>query len=123
MVCEDYDPKLRGCPISSAKFKSDIRYLEPGDLERLRDETLKFHLANYRYKPEFTNDPDAERLGFIIEDNPQSPAVIQGHDRVDLYGYMSMVVATLQVQQKEIQSLRKQLRTLEAAERARGKAK
>jgi len=120
LVCEDHDPKQSGCPISSAKFKSDIRYLEPGDLERVRDETLKFRLANYRYRPEFTNDPDAEHLGFIIEDNPRSPAVYQGHDRVDLYGYMSMVVATLQVQQKEIQSLRKQLGKLQAG---RGKEK
>jgi hypothetical protein len=86
LVCEDHDPKQGGCPISSAKFKNDIRYLEPGDLERLRDETLKFRLTNYRYKPEFTRDPDAEHLGFIIEDNPQSPAVDRGHDRVDLYG-------------------------------------
>ena len=123
MVCEDHDPKQGGCPISSAKFKSDIHYLEQNDLERLRDETLKFHLANYRYRPEFTNDPDAEHLGFIIEDNPQSPAVIQGRDRVDLYGYMSMVVATLQVQEQEIQSLRKQLRTLQATGRTRVKGK
>lgn len=118
LVCEDYDPKQGGCPISSAKFKNDIRYLQQGDLERLRDETLKFRLANYRYKPEFTVDPDAERLGFIIEDNPQSPAVDRGHDRVDLYGYVSMVVASMQVQQKEIESLRRQLRTLQGAERA-----
>lgn len=116
-VCEDYDPKQNGCPISSAKFKSDIRYLEPGDLERLREETLKFRLANYRYKPEFSRDSDAEHLGFIIEDNPQSPAVEQGRDRVDLYGYVSMVVATLQVQEKEIQSLRQQLRALEVQKR------
>jgi hypothetical protein len=113
-VCEDHDPKQDGCPISSAKFKSDIRYLEAPDLERLRDETLKFRLANYRYRPKFTTDPDAEHLGFIIEDNPRSPAVEVGRDRVDLYGYVSMVVATLQVQQREIQSLRQQLRTLQA---------
>lgn len=112
LVCEDYDPKQGGCPVSSAKFKNDIRYLDPGDLERLRDETLKFHLANYRYKPEFTRDPSEEHLGFIIEDNPQSPAVDLGHDRVDLYGYVSMVVATLQVQQKEIQSLRREVQSL-----------
>jgi hypothetical protein len=122
-VCEDYDPKQGGCPISSAKFKNDIRYLEPGDLERLSEETLKFRLANYRYKPEFTSGPDGEHLGFIIEDNPQSPAVDQARDRVDLYGYVSMVVATLQVQEREIQALRQQIRTLQAAKRGAEKRK
>jgi hypothetical protein len=30
-------------------------------------------------------------------------------ERVDLYGYLSMVVATMQVQEKEITELRKEL--------------
>jgi hypothetical protein len=31
------------------------------------------------------------------------------HDRVDVYGYLSMVVATMQVQEAEIAELRRQL--------------
>jgi hypothetical protein len=112
LICEDYDPTAAGCPISSAKFKNDIRYLGDADLERLRDEVLGVHLATYQYKPEFTSDPTSKHLGFIIEDNPESPAVYPGRDRVDLYGYVSMVVATMQVQQKEIQTLRQELETL-----------
>ena len=47
--------------------------------------------------------------GFIIEDQPQSLSVDRGHDRVDMYGYVSMIVAAMQVQEKEIASLRKEL--------------
>jgi hypothetical protein len=123
LVCEDYDPKQNGCPVSSAKFKQDIRYLREPDLQQLHDETLKVRLARYRYKPEFTTNPQTEHVGFIIEDNPVSPAVLRGHDRVDLYGYVSMVVASMQVQQREIQALRKQVQSLQAATRSCGPIK
>jgi hypothetical protein len=67
------------------------------------------HLATYNYKTT-VDDPNPKHLGFIIEDNPpQSPAVDWSHDRVDLYGYLSMVVATMQVQEKEIAELRREL--------------
>ena len=42
-------------------------------------------------------------------DQPLSPAVDSTHHRVDLYGYVSMVVATLQIQEREIAELRKEL--------------
>jgi hypothetical protein len=44
-----------------------------------------------------------------VEDQPQSLAVDRGFDRVDLYGYVSMVVASVQVQEKEIAALRSEL--------------
>jgi hypothetical protein len=66
------------------------------------------HLATYNYKAQY-DDPNPKHLGFIIEDNPRSPAVSWSHDRVDIYGYLSMVVATMQVQEKEIAELRREL--------------
>jgi hypothetical protein len=36
-------------------------------------------------------------------------SVERGKDRVDMYGYLSMVVATMQVQDKEIRALKKEL--------------
>ena len=69
---------------------------------------MQVRLATYNYKGQF-GDPDVKHLGFIIEDNPQSFAVDRGNDRVDLYGYLSMVVAAMQVQEKEIAELRRQL--------------
>ncbi len=110
LVCSDHDPKggPGGCPISTRRYKHGIDYLEQADLERLHEETLGIKLATYQYNPEVAN-PDATHLGFIIEDQPQSPAVDSTHHRVDLYGYVSMVVATLQVQEREIAELRKEL--------------
>jgi hypothetical protein len=105
MVCDDHDPKRGGCPVSSAKFKDAVRYLSDADLERLRDETLATRLTTYRYTGDGTR-----HLGFIVEDQPESMSVDRGHDRVDLYGYLSMVVATLQMQEKEIRELKAQCR-------------
>jgi hypothetical protein len=108
--CSATDPTMSagGCPISSRKFKSDIHYVDDAELEMLRDEALHIRLATYNYKPQF-GDSDARHLGFVIEDDPQSPAVDHGRDRVDLYGYVSMVVATMQLQEREIADLRRQL--------------
>lgn len=58
--------------------------------------------------PQF-DDPNPRHLGFIVEDDPRSPAVEGSFDRVDMYGYVSMVVATMQVQEKEIAELRGEL--------------
>ncbi len=94
--------------MSSSKFKNDIHYVDENQLEQLHDETMQVRLATYNYKGQF-GDPDVKHLGFIIEDNPQSFAVDRGHDRVDLYGYLSMVVAAMQVQERQIADLRRQL--------------
>ncbi len=108
-TCLDHDPQTAGgCPISSRKFKDDIEYLDPAQLERIHDEVLRVRLATYNYKGQYA-DPNPKHLGFIVEDNPQSLAVDRGHDRVDLYGYLSMVVAAMQVQEKEIASLKQEL--------------
>ena len=58
-------------------------------------------LATYTYKPEVA-DPGVTHLGFVIEDNPDSQAVSGARGRVDMYGYVSMVVASMQVQEREI---------------------
>ncbi len=112
MVCDDHDPKAMGCPKSSAKFKENIHYLNEGDLVSLHDETLGMRLASYKYRAPWADGSTATHLGFIIEDQPQSLSVERGHDRVDMYGYLSMVVATMQVQDKQIQKLEKELSSL-----------
>ena len=110
LVCAAHDPKagLGGCPISSREFKDGIEYVDPAGLEQLHDQTLRIRLATYNYKPAYA-DPKPKRLGFIIEDNPASPAVDPAHDSIELYGYLSMVVATMQVQEKEIAALKHEL--------------
>jgi hypothetical protein len=59
-----------------------------------------------------TGSPADQRLGFIIEDDPMSPAVVHDKDRVDLYGYTTMAVATLKVQSQEIEALRREVHEL-----------
>ena len=62
-------------------------------------------LATWRYK----QDPARERLGFMIDDNEQSVAVDLDRDLVDLYGYASLAVATVQLQAQEIEALKREV--------------
>jgi hypothetical protein len=109
-VCARQDPTVApySCPISSRQYKQGITYLDGADLQKLHEHTLSTRLATYKYKSEVA-DPATTHLGFIIEDQPASPAVDVALGRVDLYGYVSMVVASLQVQEREIADLRKEL--------------
>ncbi len=116
-VASAWKQQMVGCPVSSRRYKKDVSYLDDAALASLADRTMATRLATYQYKE---GDP-ATHLGFIIEDDPTSPAVLQGKDRVDLYGYTSMAVATLQVQGREIASLKRDIenlrRELDAAKR------
>jgi hypothetical protein len=98
------------CPISQARHKKDIKYLSEDRKQTLADELLGFRLATYRYKSE--RDDERAHLGFIIDDVAPSPAVTSNGERVDMYGYQTMTVATLQVQAKEIAELRRQVEDL-----------
>jgi hypothetical protein len=115
LVCASQDPKTAfgGCPISSKRYKDGIRYVDDAQLQELHDEALGIRLATYQYKPQ-VDDPGPTHLGFLIEDNAQTPAVDNAHSRVDMYGYFSLIVAGMQVQEKEIAQLRGEL---EAARR------
>ncbi len=108
------------CPISQRKFKKDIAYLTDEDKQRLSSELLRIPLATYRYKSE--GEADRAHLGFIIDDIAPSAAVTEKGDRVDMYGYATMSVATLQVQAREIAELRRQVEDLRA-ELAKSRAK
>jgi hypothetical protein len=73
---------------------------------------MSISLASYSYK----NDPPTarRRLGFIIDDQPDpSFAVDDDRTHVDLYGYTSMLLATVQEQQKEIAELKRRVDRLE----------
>ncbi|NOY25690.1 MAG: hypothetical protein GXP62_07430 [Oligoflexia bacterium] len=116
LVCATQDPKLGvgGCPISLRSAKTDIHYLSTADTSALHDQLMGVRLAGYRYKVEPKGTPD--HLGFIIDDQPPgSPMVQPNGRRVDLYGYTSMAVAAVQVQQ----SLIAQQQTRIAAQDAR----
>jgi hypothetical protein len=104
------------CPISTAKAKREIAYVDTDDTERLHAQVMSTRLATYRYKA----GDDARHLGFIIEDMPEgSAAVLPSRDRVDLYGYTSMMVAALQHQQREIDELEAEIAKLRAEKGAK----
>ncbi len=103
-----------GCngPISRREFKTDVAYVNEQQRASLAREALETRLATYRYKSE----PEGAQphLGFIIDDAPAgSPAVQADRTHVDLYGYTSMLLATVQQQQKQIDALKKQVDDLE----------
>ena len=93
--------------MSSRRAKKDIRYLSPDEIRATATQALRLRLATYEYKA----PPYAGRrhLGFIIEDSPTVPAVDRDGDLVDLYGYTSMLLATTQSQQQQIEALKKQI--------------
>ncbi len=108
LVCSTKPPDT--CPISRRRYKRDIEYLGRASLTQLRDELLAIKLATYRYKYEA---PSAQpHLGFIIDDIEPSVSVDSRHDKVDLYGYLSMAVGAVQVQATEITALRQEIEDL-----------
>lgn len=99
-----------GCPISTRRAKHDITYLSPSEIDALAHEATQMPLATYEY-----NDPalaGRRRLGFIIEDAPMSYAVDPERNQVDLYGYTSVLLATVQSQARRIDALEAQVRIL-----------
>jgi hypothetical protein len=97
--------------VSKRAFKTDIEYVSNEEREDLAKEMLAIPLATYRYKTEASGDK--RHLGFIIDDQPQtSPAVAGDQTHVDQYGYTSMLLATVQEQQKQIDALRKEVDAL-----------
>lgn len=114
LVCAASDPTQEpgGCPISQKALKRDIHYLDATGLKQYRDELMQVKLATYQYKASPPNSPN--RLGFMIDDKPESPAVLPNKERVDLYGYTSMTVAAVQVQAQELELLKQEIAALRA---------
>lgn len=106
LICASSDPTMGpgGCPISRKRFKERISYLSDDELLEYRDELLSIPLASYEYKYATGAGP---QLGFIIDDI--EPSVAVSGDHVNLYGYLSMAVAAIKVQQNQIASLQREL--------------
>jgi hypothetical protein len=114
LLCAARDPAPAGrCPISARTAKRDVSYLDANEVRRLHDDLMRLRLATFRYRREGASAP--ERLGFVIDDVGQSPAVAADGTLVDLYGYASMAVAGLQAQGREIDRLKRKLAVLRRA--------
>lgn len=115
LACAIDDPKAGtgGCPISLAAYKTDLVYLDERALRTAAAEAHQLRLATWRYRSE---PADARsHLGFVIDDRPASPAVRSDGRQVDLYGYTSLALAAVQVQQAEIAALRAEVEALRTA--------
>ncbi|MCA9299937.1 MAG: hypothetical protein KDA28_12770 [Phycisphaerales bacterium] len=100
------------CPISTREAKRDIEYLDDEAVQAVADEALGLRLATWEYI-----DPamgEGQRLGIIIEDSPGSPAVDEERRMIDLYGYASMLLATVQAQQAQLDAMAAELEALRA---------
>jgi hypothetical protein len=98
------------CPISTRRAKKDIHYLTSDEIDALAHSALDLRLATYEYR--YAPYAGRRHLGFIIEDSPDAVAVDRDRDMIDLYGYTSMLLGTVQRQQREIDSLRKQVEAM-----------
>jgi hypothetical protein len=97
--------------VSRRELKKDISYVGDAERQELASEALSIPLARYRYRSE--PGGGKEHLGFIIDDLGEgSPAVAADRTHVDEYGYASMLLATVQQQQEQIDDLKRQLDAL-----------
>jgi hypothetical protein len=106
------DPDPGPCPISRVAHKRDVAYLDDPALRAAAAQILDTKLATWGYT---WDDPAAPlHLGFLIDDQPTSPAVAADGEHVDLYGYTSLAVAALQVQQATLDAQQAEIRELRA---------
>lgn len=114
LTCADSDPTQQpgGCPISKAEHKESIVYLSADQRAAAHKDVVDMKLATWRYKGAL--DDGSQHLGFLIDDEPGSPAVRPDGEHVDLYGYTSLAVAAIQEQEARIQALEAKLEALAA---------
>jgi len=101
-----------GCPVSTRRAKRDIHYLSTAEADAVAAQVSRTRLATWEYI-----DPalrGRRHLGFILEDQPGSYAEDPEARMVDLYGYTSMLLATTQAQQRQIDALQHQVEALRA---------
>jgi hypothetical protein len=113
-VCAASDPRQTefGCPISRQAFKQQIDYLDDTERAVVAQDILGVRIATWQYRAA----PERTHLGFILEDEPGSPAVHDARDQVDLYAYSTMILAAVQQQQAQIAALQAEVERLRARE-------
>jgi hypothetical protein len=103
--------------VSRRVYKRDIERLDDDALAGIYQDLRKIRLTTYQYK----SDPAASprRLGFIIDDTKTPYPINADGDSVNLYGYVSMAVAAIQTQSREIEALRAEVAHLRRAQSIR----
>ncbi len=110
---------FENCPISTRRLKRDIAYVSPAEADALAAQLRATRLATYFYEHPGM-DGQRRRLGFILEDQPHGFAVDPERSQVDLYGFTSLLVATVQSQDRTIRALERRVTQLEGRAPGRG---
>lgn len=109
------------CPMSTRALKRDIEYVSATEADALAAQVRATRLATYEYT--IPSMAGRRRLGFILENQPASFAADPERSQVDLYGYTSLLVAAVQSQARQIETLQRQVEDLQRQlPRARGRA-
>lgn len=98
LTCATKDPTKQqgGCPISLAQHKREIRSLSDAERAALVQSALTMPLTTWSYRWDPPGTP--QHLGFLIDDNEGSVAVAADGQHVDLYGYTSLTLLSVQDQ-------------------------
>jgi len=111
MICAAEAPII--CPRSKRDKKTQITYVSQKEKSDHYKSIMDMKLATYLYKDESSNAK--KHLGFIIDDIPSqetSPAISASGQTVDLYGFVSMLVSTVQQQDQQIKNLQQEVSML-----------
>jgi len=110
LFCQAQDFDDEPCPSSSRDLKENVHHLTTAQRRRVAEQVLDLDLASYTYRE--GAGAEGQQLGFLIEET-DGPFLHRGRERVNLYAYISSVVATVQHQQDEITALRAKLEALD----------
>ncbi len=94
---------------SSRALKFDITPLTPEQCDEMLEKINNIAVSHFKYKVQ----PDRLRLGVIAEDSPDE-MTSEDKKGVQSYGAVSMLIAAMQAQQREIEELKARLKELEA---------
>jgi hypothetical protein len=84
--------------------------LDDSELTTYATQLQSMPLATWQYNDQ---EDDQTHLGIITEDvGPYSAATTSDMEYVDLYGYTSLAVAAIQVQQRELEALTHEVRVM-----------
>jgi|GEM_PF-2591617 len=95
---------------SARDTKKDIEYLADEDKTSILERIGKIKIANYRYK--IDEDEAPLRLGLIAEEAPLEVLSVGGKG-VDVYKLSTFILAGVQEQQKQIESITSRLKLME----------
>ncbi|MEL6184694.1 MAG: hypothetical protein AAFU79_08735 [Myxococcota bacterium] len=106
-------PADTACPRSSVAVKKHVQHVDTAVRAAIAQTMLATKLAKYTYVSPSVGDT-APQLGFMIEELGDAPYVLHSDGaHVNVYGYASAILATVQEQQRAIEKLKATVEKLE----------